>query len=450
MSFFEDLVTGRLFSKDEDKKAQDALNRAAEQFAGVEVPELQDLDLEEFVYEGDVDPRLIQRGPDVNYQNINANLMKAALAGDTEMKNISIDPRLRDAQMSALAQLTEIAEAGGLTAEDQANLSRIQSQTAQADRGRREAILQNMAARGMGGSGNELLAQLQSSQAATDRQAQEGLDVAAMAQRRALEAMMQSGNMGGQIRGQDFGEQSATAQAQDAINRFNAANQTSANQFNANSLNNMGQFNAQNQLQTALHNNNQAYDALTRNTAAQNQMAVGNRDARQNVRNNNTEVRNREETYNKVDKPQNTFQNRMQKAGGQAGVLSNQAGYWGDQANSARAGWGNMIQGGAQIGAAAASTSDKRAKKNVKNVDSIDIDQFLAKLSPKKFEYKDKADGEGQHTGVMAQDLQKSSLGQEAVVDMGDGKLGYDVQKMIGIQLAALKHLADKIDKKDK
>jgi len=50
------------------------------------------------------------------------------------------------------------------------------------------------------------------------------LDVSAQAQSRALQALMQGGQLGGQIRQQDFGEQSEKAQAQDAINRFNTAN----------------------------------------------------------------------------------------------------------------------------------------------------------------------------------------------------------------------------------
>ncbi len=38
---------------------------------------------------------------------------------------------------------------------------------------------------------------------------------------------MQGGQLGGQMRSQDFGEQSSKAQAQDAISRFNAANSQS-------------------------------------------------------------------------------------------------------------------------------------------------------------------------------------------------------------------------------
>jgi hypothetical protein len=152
---------------------------------------------------------------------------------DSEMKKISIDPRLREAQLGALNSLKDVSDSGGMTLRDKANLSRMQSDVAAADRGRRGAIMQNMAARGAGGSGMELVAQMQNAQAATDREAQAGLDIAAQAQERALQAIMQQGQLGGSIRGQDFGEQSQVANAQDAINRFNTGNTNQGIQFNA-------------------------------------------------------------------------------------------------------------------------------------------------------------------------------------------------------------------------
>ena len=156
----------------------------------------------------------------------------AAKQGDTEFNSIKSDPELREKQKASLAALDEISANGGFNLTDQANLSKIQSQAGTADRGRRDAIRQNMASRGMGGSGMELLASLQSSQAATDRQAQQGLDVAAMGQQRALDAIMQSGQLAGNVRGQDFSEQAQKASAQDAINRFNTSNTNDVNRYN--------------------------------------------------------------------------------------------------------------------------------------------------------------------------------------------------------------------------
>lgn len=157
------------------------------------------------------------------------------------MEGVSTDPALREAQRRALQRMGEVADKG-YTAEEEAALSRIRRENAQADRGRREAIMQNMQARGMADSGASLAAQLQSAQAANEADSQQGLDVAANAQRRALQAIAQSGQMAGSMRNQDFSEQSDVARAKDAINQFNTQNRVRA-QFNNNQGHN--QFNQQ-------------------------------------------------------------------------------------------------------------------------------------------------------------------------------------------------------------
>lgn len=143
--------------------------------------------------------------------------------GDSEMNKVYTDPRLRDAQLSALSSLEEVGN-GGMTMADKAALAQIQENASMQERGSREAILQNAKQRGMGGSGMEMLAQLSSGQNSANRARMEGLNVAATAQQRALDAMTQAGTLGGNIRGQDFSEGSAKATSQDAINRFNTAN----------------------------------------------------------------------------------------------------------------------------------------------------------------------------------------------------------------------------------
>ena len=155
------------------------------------------------------------------------DMIQALQQDRTELSSTYMDPGLRAAQQQALSQLQGIGTEGGLNATDRAQLARIQSQSAQADRGSREAIMQNMNARGMGGSGMELIQKLSSQQAATDRNAQQGLDVAAMAQRRALEALMQSGQLAGSMSQEDLQMQERRASAQDSINRFNTQNSQS-------------------------------------------------------------------------------------------------------------------------------------------------------------------------------------------------------------------------------
>jgi hypothetical protein len=150
--------------------------------------------------------------------------------------DIQSDPRLRDAQMSALSKLQEVGETG-LNFEDRAALQEIQDQNSNVERGQRQAILQNMAARGMGGSGAELASQLAGNQGAADRNARSSLNVAAQAQRRSLDAMMKSGELGGAIRGQDFNEASTKANALDSIRKFNMANSIGMQQRNVDQTN---------------------------------------------------------------------------------------------------------------------------------------------------------------------------------------------------------------------
>lgn len=194
------------------RKQQEALmDQTLAEIAGVSVPELKQIQLE--------NPRWLED-------------LQAEQLDPSQMKYVNTDPRLRSQQTAALDALNQISEGGGMTMQDRANLSQIQNESATADKGRRDALMQNMNARGMGGSGMELLSNLQSNQAATDRNMQQGLGVAGMAQNRALESIMQSGNLAGNLRGQDFSEQSKKAEAADAINRFNTQNRQDVNRFN--------------------------------------------------------------------------------------------------------------------------------------------------------------------------------------------------------------------------
>lgn len=299
-----------------DKRSQEYMDKAMREYEGLSAPELQDLEFGKYDWLGDLENQGIE------YQSLDPRLQ-----GQSQMGDIAIDPRLKDAQMAALGSLQEIGDAGGMTASDQANLSRIQSQTGQADRGRREAIKQSMAQRGMGGSGMDLLAQLQSNQAATDRSAQQGLDVAGMAQDRALQAIQMGGGMAGDLRGQSFGEQSQQATAQDAINRFNTGN-----------MNQMSQFNAQQQMEA---------DRFSADAA--NQANLYNVSGRQSTADRNVDTGNQQQQYNQ-NLQQQGFKNEMDLAGGKAGVYGAQAGYntgIADRKQKAKSEvTGNLIKGG--------------------------------------------------------------------------------------------------------
>lgn len=156
-------------------------------------------------------------------QAVNDLMTSNPEAGVTEYDKIKSDPMLRAAQMDALARMQKEGAAGGLTVEDRSALIAAQNANAAKERGAREAILQDAARRGMGGSGTELAAELENQQGAADRNAAVGTQAAADARKRALAAISESGQMAGAVRGQDWGEASQRAAAQDAINKFNAS-----------------------------------------------------------------------------------------------------------------------------------------------------------------------------------------------------------------------------------
>ena len=394
----------------EDASAQAAIEQASEKFAGLSIPEMQKLDPQLFQWVSDFSPTLLEQlpkltansitarpdvaytdveaaqakgGADVAADHVSANTSARSIVDNSAMEGVSTDPRLKQAQLAALASMQEIGTSGGLTAADKAQLSRVQGDVAQADRGRREAILQRMSARGMGGSGMELLAQLQSSQGATDRASQAGLDISGMAQQRALQALNQAGGMAGGIRGQDFGEQSQIAAAQDAISKFNAANTQQSNQFNAGVLNNtgqfnaglgldaakfnrsagdsmsmfntgqtnnMGQFNAGNTLKTdmanrdyttgvdqfnattwndmAKYNHDNDFRTNAANTGFINDAGMYNNQGNQGVNNNNTVGTNSAEVHNKYKLPTTNWDMKSGKATGEAGALGKLGDFW--------------------------------------------------------------------------------------------------------------------------
>lgn len=274
-------------------------------FADLELPgvEEMELQLQQLVQQGVLSPEEAQ----------------AELTGRSEMDNISTDPMLKKAQMDALLGLQEISDGGGMTAMDKANLSRIQNEENMRARGQREAILQNAQARGMGGSGLELMSQMQNQQEAATRASQRDLDVAGMAQERALQALIQGGQMGGQMQAQDFNQQAQTAQANDAISKFNAQNKQNVN--------------------------------LT-NVAARNAAQGTNLQNKQNIANQNVATNNQQQQYNK-ELLQKQYENELKKRSGSAGIAQTNASNAGqdsrDRANANNQMIGTAIGAGATM-----------------------------------------------------------------------------------------------------
>jgi hypothetical protein len=322
---------GDLFGKSEEEKAAEQTRAALAEITGVANPSVADLQiaLERHRSAGTLTPELEQFiGQEA-----------------TKMNQVSTDPRLKDAQMASLGKLAQLGETG-ITSEDRLALGDVRRDVAREDQARQQSILQNMQSRGAGGSGAELAASLASSQAAAERSSQEGMQQSAMAQKRALEAIMQRGSMAGEMRGQDFQEQSAKAQAADAIARFNAQNRQSVAGANVNRGNRASEMN------------------------------LGNA---QDLMNRNTDLSNKEQAYNKellVD----DYNRKMDKARTIANIKLGQAKASDANAARTRQRWSDVGSGAGQ--AAASIFGKKPTEVDTSDLESIDDngdDQLLNK-----------------------------------------------------------------------
>ncbi len=180
----------------------------------------------------------------VTGQPVNVQRGQVTSQGPSAMGGIQTDPSGMAAQRAQMAALSSLAANGGRNASSDANLAQIQQGENANAAGQRGAIMQNMAARGQGGSGNELLAQLSASQNATNNQSMQDLGVRGQQAQTALQAGQGAAQIGAGMENQQFGEAAARAQAADAISRFNAGNASQNSQFNAGQGNQAAMFNS--------------------------------------------------------------------------------------------------------------------------------------------------------------------------------------------------------------
>jgi len=237
--------------------------------------------------------------------------------GPSAMEGVSTDPRLKQAQMQALEQLSGFSK-GEMSLADSSMVEQIRRGAAAQGQARQSAILSEMQQRGQGGSGAELIARLKSGQAEADRASQEGMALQQMLQQRALSALSQQGQLAGSVRNQEFGEQSDIAKSRDIINQFNTQNKQ-----------NVGQ----------------------RNVSSQNQAQLGNLNARQQVADSAVAMRNRQQQYNKALEQQR-YANEMTRAQAMAGQQANLTNYLTGKGQADAQGITNAFQGAINMGTA--------------------------------------------------------------------------------------------------
>lgn len=136
-------------------------------------------------------------------------------------QQVQTNPQDAQAQRDVYSQLLEQGKSGALRPQDRARLNEVQNTQAAQEKGSRDAILSNMAERGMGGSGAELAAQLSNQQAGAQRASNAGIQVAGQADARAQQALMSGAELAAAVRGQDTQEGEYNATARNNANIFN-------------------------------------------------------------------------------------------------------------------------------------------------------------------------------------------------------------------------------------
>lgn len=233
---------------------------------------------------------------------LNPQMEQAITAGVSQLSQIQPDQTGRNAQLNALQQMQQVG-ATGLRPEDMAALNQIRQQVAQDTEAKRQQIIQNYQQRGMGGSGAELAAQLQGSQAGSNQASQQGDQVAAQASQRALQALQASGAMGGQLQGADTALAAGKAQAADAFKQFDTQNAAARQQ---------------------------------RNVSASNQAQLVNLNNAQNISNANAQMANAEK-QRQLQGAQQTWADQVARAQARSGAQTNLSNYYANLGNNVAA-----------------------------------------------------------------------------------------------------------------
>lgn len=292
---------GAISKAGSDAQAKELIQKAVAQYDQIGVPPAESMQiiLEELRNTGQMTPQLEQ-----TFQQV-----------DTEMKNISADPRGQEAQYQALQELEDLGMSGGMSLTDKAVLEDTMGDIDARGRGAREAINTSLKARGAYGSGAELAFKLQAQQGDSQLAHEAGLASAGKAEDRALQAIIAAGEMGGNLRNQDFSEKAKIAAAQDEINRFNAANRQTVAGANVNRQNTATDYNVRND---------------------------------QRIADTNTQNRNANAVRN-ADLKQQEFENKMSLASGKANAYTGQANQVTQAGKDSAAMWGKVGQGVGQI-----------------------------------------------------------------------------------------------------
>lgn len=232
------------------------------------------------------------------------------LSSNDPLQNISLDPRLKQAQMQELETLQKLGTTG-ISPEEQAQLNALRRQTEADNQSRMKSLLENQQARGVASGEGALAAQLLNTQSSANRQSEQADQLASMAFNRALQAKSGAANLAGNMDATDYARQSELARALSGREASNVNIQNSTQQRNIDRFN---------QAQAA---------------------NVGNQ---QNLMNQNVNLRNQQQQFNK-GLTQQEYENQLRKLGLLGGASSNMSNAY-NQRGAATAGmWAGIGSG---------------------------------------------------------------------------------------------------------
>lgn len=246
--------------------------------------------------------------------------MEAAINQQSSaMNGVSLNADSMAAENSALSKLADITSNNGMDAQEKDQAQQLINNENSNTQGAVGAILQNANARGVGGSGASLAAELAAQQNSANNANSNAMGIQAQASQRALSALAQQGSQASNITNQNAALDTNKAAATDAINKFNTANQQ---------------------------------NVANTNVQTQNQAQATNLANQQAIANSNTQLTNQQEMYNK-QLIQQQYEDKLQQAAGASGQYQNQAAGLNTQANATAGMWsgiGNAVSQGVAAG----------------------------------------------------------------------------------------------------
>ena len=165
-------------------------------------------------------------GP-AGYQNLTAQQL-----GPSALASIQPDAAARGDQQAAISQLGDIANSGGLELSDRNALNQLEQTESRNNAARGNSLANQFAARGQLGGGAQLAMDLAGNQNAATNANQQGESIAAQAQQRAMQAVLNKGAAARSMANDDYARKQAAAQAADSIAAHNASMRTDASKYN--------------------------------------------------------------------------------------------------------------------------------------------------------------------------------------------------------------------------